>query len=634
MSIRVGILALLLVGACGGGGGDGGGGDGAALADARGADGGGLPDGVGPGPDGGGGTLDGATPGPDARRLPDAPPPADAGPPDAPPPDARDYCLPDPCNGRATSCDPSTGVCSCGGHFAGGACEICAPGWTGAACDACAPGYTGATCATCDSGYARVGSLCLDDSCDPDPCNGHATSCDASSGAAICACAGHFTGPTCAVCQTGYAGADCASCATGTYEHPAGSGVCVDDPCLPDPCNGHGTCSNATGAAVCTCSSHWAAPTCAACQPGYTGTDCETNIEDCAARPCKNAGTCADGVAAYTCTCKGAWDGPTCETIYYGDSALANAARAADVNACSDESLLDLTDWLPDPNTAYTDPSMSSTCTASQWTITSNSVPQYKVQWTGGRTSFANTLTPTTSSYVIPRTTVFNTTPKQATVVGGIGVAINGVQLSTPSASGGPLQYADPAGTEVDGDTCDGHPNPSGKYHYHSLKTSCFYPQADDGDLKGDPCTAPSPIIAWIADGYPMYGPCECLDADCTSVVEMRSSWQLAGGDGNPDDCAYQDYSYAGSPTGEESDGDAILDECNGHYGPKGDYHYHSTNEYPWTLRCYRGNPTATMTGGRTYSNTAGGSDCCFNKQCIAGEYQESVTCMTMSCVP
>ena len=39
------------------------------------------------------------------------------------------------------------------------------------------------------------------------------------------------------------------------------------------------------------------------CQPGFTGSRCETNIDDCAGNPCRNAGTCIDGINDYSCTC-------------------------------------------------------------------------------------------------------------------------------------------------------------------------------------------------------------------------------------------------------------------------------------------------------------------------------------------
>lgn len=592
-----------------------------------------------------------------------------------------DPCQPGPCNGRG-SCTNTTGsaVCACTGNYGGATCATCKAGYTGATCMSCAAsyyefpassgtciddpcqpeacnaqgtcdntsgaaactcsaGYTGATCGACASGYYQypaASGTCVDDPCIPDACNGHG-SCANGTGSAVCTCSGHYDGADCTSCDPGYTGATCSNCAGGYIEYPASSGTCIDDPCAPDPCNGNGTCANTTGAAVCTCTGNFTGSRCNSCVTGYTGADCNTNIDDCTPNPCKNAGVCSDGVAAYTCSCKGAWDGPTCETIYYGDAANMNLARLAESNAnCREETFLDISDWLPDPNGSYSDPTLTVSCTASVMSVTSNSVPQYKIDWENpSRNSFANTLVPTTTTYNIPRTPTYNATPKQATVVGGVGVAINGVQVSSPSASGGPLQYADPAGTEVDGDLCMGHPNPSGKYHYHALMTSCLFPDADDGELMGDPCTAPSPIIAWIADGYPMLGPCECLDAACTQVVEMRSSYVLDGGDDDPDACAYQDYTYQGN-VGEDTDGDKYLDECSGHVGPAGDYHYHITNEYPWTLRCYRGNPTTSgMAIGHQYNAAAGGNDCCFEKQCEAGVFQSGGgACMAMSCTP
>ena len=63
---------------------------------------------------------------------------------------------------------------------------------------------------------------------------------------------------------------------------------------------------------------------------------------------------------------------------------------------------------------------------------------------------------------------------------------------------------------EADGDNCLGHPNPSGKYHYHAMKAKCLFSGANNGDLRGQACKSPSPTVGWIYDGYPMKGPCEC----------------------------------------------------------------------------------------------------------------------------
>lgn len=51
-----------------------------------------------------------------------------------------------------------------------------------------------------------------------------------------------------------------AGCGDGTIEFPFGSGTCIADPCQPDPCGGTGSCSNLTGAAVCTACTHFVDP--------------------------------------------------------------------------------------------------------------------------------------------------------------------------------------------------------------------------------------------------------------------------------------------------------------------------------------------------------------------------------------
>ena len=51
------------------------------------------------------------------------------------------------------------------------------------------------------------------------------------------------------------------------------------------------------------------------CAPGYTGTICETEINECILySPCENGGGCSDRVNGYECTCAPGWTGMNCDT--------------------------------------------------------------------------------------------------------------------------------------------------------------------------------------------------------------------------------------------------------------------------------------------------------------------------------
>ena len=50
------------------------------------------------------------------------------------------------------------------------------------------------------------------------------------------------------------------------------------------------------------------------CGAGFTGTNCETNLNDWASRPCKNGGTCIDGINRYSCRCAAGFTGTNCQT--------------------------------------------------------------------------------------------------------------------------------------------------------------------------------------------------------------------------------------------------------------------------------------------------------------------------------
>ena len=47
------------------------------------------------------------------------------------------------------------------------------------------------------------------------------------------------------------------------------------------------------------------------CEPGFNGTLCDNNIDDCFGNPCIY-GTCTDEVNGFTCLCQGGYEGDTC----------------------------------------------------------------------------------------------------------------------------------------------------------------------------------------------------------------------------------------------------------------------------------------------------------------------------------
>ena len=49
------------------------------------------------------------------------------------------------------------------------------------------------------------------------------------------------------------------------------------------------------------------------CQGGYTGKNCQIDIDDCAATPCQNGGSCVDGLKSYSCQCPTGYSGVNCE---------------------------------------------------------------------------------------------------------------------------------------------------------------------------------------------------------------------------------------------------------------------------------------------------------------------------------
>jgi hypothetical protein len=114
----------------------------------------------------------------------------------------------------------------------------------------------------------------------------------------------------------------------------------------------------------------------------------------------------------------------------------------------------------------------------------------------------------------------------------------------------------------------------------------------------------------------------------------MNSSYVKTG---DPTTYAWDAYTYTAKPNDP-----TFLDECNGHVGPKGDYHYHVTATFPYILGCFRGTPNGAgqmempdggmMGGPKTCASPA---DCSI-ADCPQGS--QGCTCaatpMGMNCIP
>jgi hypothetical protein len=134
--------------------------------------------------------------------------------------------------------------------------------------------------------------------------------------------------------------------------------------------------------------------------------------------------------------------------------------------------------------------------------------------------------------------------------MGMIGFAVSGVAIFNALDARG-----DDAPAHEIQDLCNGHPERTAQYHYHSW-SPCLEKDNKDKD-------AP---VGWMLDGFPILGPVDAKGKEYT---------------------------------------DADLDACHGIVGPVDidgqrvvTYHYRFTDEYPYTIGCFRGTPIATRFTG------------------------------------
>ncbi len=153
-------------------------------------------------------------------------------------------------------------------------------------------------------------------------------------------------------------------------------------------------------------------------------------------------------------------------------------------------------------------------------------------------------------------------------------VAANPTQLSTPECAGGQVGFMLTGGPMFNGfdaggrdavaweiqDNCDGHPQATGVYHYHSI-SRCAEGASDGGH---------SDLLGYALDGFGMFGKYG-TDGDEVTNADL-------------DVCHGHTHTIAWptSTTGTTS---------------KSMYHYHLTYEFPYSVGCFRADAIQAGTG-------------------------------------
>ena len=71
--------------------------------------------------------------------------------------------------------------------------------------------------------------------------------------------------------------------------------------CDSSPCVNNASCKDRINGYECVC------------QPGFSGSNCETDVDECASAPCLNGGVCVDSVGNHTCKCPAGFSGDRCQ---------------------------------------------------------------------------------------------------------------------------------------------------------------------------------------------------------------------------------------------------------------------------------------------------------------------------------
>lgn len=163
-----------------------------------------------------------------------------------------------------------------------------------------------------------------------------------------------------------------------------------------------------------------------------------------------------------------------------------------------------------------------------------------------------NSILKQTISYSLPAEPTVASKPS-CVPMGAIGIALNGVAIYNALDDGG----RDAVAHEVQ-DSCNGHPQQEGEYHYHG-PSPCM-PHAQENNAQ----------VGYAFDGFGIYSKYDAFGNEYT---------------------------------------DADLDACHGITSPilwdgkmVSMYHYVLTDEYPYTLGCFKGTPLQRNSNGNSSS--------------------------------
>ncbi|XP_053535337.1 protein jagged-2 isoform X1 [Ictalurus punctatus] len=208
------------------------------------------------------------------------------------------------CQNGGTCTDGRHGyVCQCQPGFVGKHCEVQQSVCVSSPCQhggQCRATHTTYEC-QCVGGYTGTHCEVQVDPCVPNPCANKAQ-CHALQSGFHCECADGYEGRTCAELTDHCKTSSCQvidSCTISVANNSSQEGVWHIS---SNVCGPHGRCISQSGGNF-TC----------ACLPGFTGTYCHENVNDCAPSPCVNGGTCLDGINSFSCICRNGWEGQLCD---------------------------------------------------------------------------------------------------------------------------------------------------------------------------------------------------------------------------------------------------------------------------------------------------------------------------------